>query len=90
MWVAGVCVEVVRDLTHVGVERPVALAKDLVCNPAEVREHRLELLRRWLDPVASPYNHRDPADLALGDPADLVLVVPGRERRGLTQVALGA
>jgi hypothetical protein len=89
MWVAGVGVKVVRNLAHVGVERPVALPENLVCNTAKAREHQLELLRRGFDTMASPYDHRDPADLALGDPADLVLVVPGRKRCGLTQIAFG-
>ena len=38
-------------------------------------------------PWPAPHDHRRRADLALGDPADVVLVVPGRDARRLAEVA---
>ena len=49
--------------------------------------HVRELLGRRIDAVAPPHDHRRRADLALGDPADVVFVVPGRDARRLAEVA---
>ena len=45
-----------------------------------------ELVRRRLDAVPAPHDHRDRADLALGDPADVVLVEPRRDPRRFAQI----
>ena len=50
--------------------------------------HVREVVGRRLDAVLAPHDHRHRADLALGDPADVVLVVPGRDPRRLAQVAV--
>ena len=49
--------------------------------------HVRELLGGRFGAVATPDDHRGRADLALGDPADLVLVEPRRDPRRLAQVA---
>src|SRR5262249_25155965 len=54
---------------------------------AQSRVHVAQVLGRRRDPVRAPDDHRHLADLALGDPADLVLVIPGRDASGLAEVA---
>src|SRR5262249_6403570 len=49
--------------------------------------HVSELVARGLRAVKAPHHHRHLADLTLGDPADLVLVVPRSETRRPAQVA---
>ena len=80
-------VEVVRDLAHVGVDRPIALPEHPVCDLAQLREHLLEVVCRRIYRVPAPDDHRDPTYLAVGDPADVVLVVPGGEASRFTQFA---
>jgi hypothetical protein len=45
------------------------------------------MLAGWLGAVKAPNDHRDLADITLGDPADIVLVVPRRDARGAAEVA---
>src|SRR6266567_5231690 len=81
-----VSVEVVRDIAHVAVHPELAdlrrgyLAQTL----AHVRDVRLRGSRA----VEAPHHHRRLADLALGDPADVVLEEPGRQFQGAAQVAV--
>ena len=49
--------------------------------------HVLELDGRRLVPVTAPHHHRHRADLALRDPADVVLVEPLRDPRRLAEIA---
>jgi hypothetical protein len=65
-------VEVVRDLAHDAVDRPVALTEHLVGNAAEMTEHRFELVRGRVGGVAAPDDHGDLTYLALGNPAQVV------------------
>ena len=50
---------------------------------------RLLHVGRRLGIVDLPHDHRHGADLALGDPAQVVLVEPGGDLRGFAEVAVG-
>src|SRR5205085_9671006 len=84
---AGVGMPVVRDIAHVTVQ-PV-FADLALCHVFQMSEHVREMLVGWVDPVTPPHDHRRLADLALGDPADLVLVKPRRDPLGPAQHAVG-
>src|SRR5919197_1413211 len=71
---ARVRVPVIRDVAHVPVQ-PV-LADLPLCHVLQMRQHVREMLVGRVQPVAAPDHHGRLADLALGDPADLVLVEP--------------
>lgn len=81
----AVRVIVVRDVPHVVVD--VELAELRRRDRAETLVHVPEMVFGRLHAVESPHDHRRLADVALGDPADVVLVVPGRDLRGPAQVA---
>jgi len=49
--------------------------------------HMRQLLGRWIHSVPAPHDHRHRANLAFGDPTNIVFVKPGRDARGLTQIA---
>src|SRR5438477_3451948 len=83
----GVRMPVVRDVAHVTVQ-PV-FADLALCHVFQMREHVREMLIGRIDPVPAPDDHRRLADLALGDPADLVVVEPRRDPLGPAQHALG-
>src|SRR5438105_6174468 len=84
---AGMRVPVVRNVAHVLVQ---PVFPDLaLCHIFQMRQHVREMLVRRVHPVAPPDHHRRLADLALGDPADLVLVEPRRDPLGPTQHAVG-
>src|SRR5436309_15510530 len=83
---AGVRVPVSRDVPHVPVQ-PV-LAQLPLCHVLQMRQHVREMLVRRVHPVAPPDHHGCLADLALGDPADLVLVKPRRDPLGPAQHAI--
>src|SRR5690349_2688412 len=81
-------VPVVRDVPHVPVEPMIA---DLpLCHVLQMPQHVGEMLVRRLHAVLPPDDHRGLTDLALGDPADLVLVKPWRDAFGLAQHAVVA
>ena len=80
-------VEVVGDLAHDPVVGPAAGAEDLVGHPAELGPHVVEIGLGGFGAVVAPDDHGDVADLAVGDPADVVLVVPGGEAGRLAQFA---
>ena len=50
--------------------------------------HVGEVVRRRVDAVPAPHHHRRVADLALGDPAHVVLVEPVGDLGGLAEVAV--
>jgi enoyl-CoA hydratase/carnithine racemase len=54
---------------------------------AQAGMHMLERLGRRLNAMLAPDHHRHCADFALGDPAQVVLVVPGSDARRLAQLA---
>src|SRR5437870_4015065 len=82
----GVRVVVVGDVAHVTVHPELAEPRrgDLAQSLAHVGDVRLG--RRGA--VKPPDHHGRLADLALGDPADLVLEEPGRELQGPAEIAV--
>lgn len=78
---------VVRNVAHVIVEGPLALAYRLVRDRAEQGPHLLTLLRWRRVAVFSPHHHRDFTDLAVGNPAEFALEVPRRDDRRLAEIA---
>jgi len=68
---------VVGDVAHVIVQ-PV-LADLNHCHVAQARVHVRKVVGRRIGAVPAPDDHRHCADLALGDPADVVLVEPRRD-----------
>lgn len=83
-------VEVVRDLTHDAVGGPGPGTEHLVGHPAQLIEHVVKHVLGRLHGVLAPHDHGNGTHLALGDPAHLVLVVPGGEPCRLAQVAAPA
>jgi glucose-1-phosphate thymidylyltransferase len=79
-------VVVVGDVPHVVVD--IVLEGEVLRDDrGQALVHVGELGGGRLGAVATPDDHRGRADLALGDPTDLVLVEPGRDPRRLAQVA---
>src|SRR5438067_8248219 len=86
--IARVGVEVVGDLAHDGVDMEAAFAESLRADALQSGEHVRPLLVWGLGPVTLPHDHGHHADLAVGHPAHVVLVVPGREAGRLAQFAM--
>jgi hypothetical protein len=84
---SGVGMVVVRDVPHVVVH--VMLAKLAAGDLGEAFAHVGEMISGRLHAVKAPHYHGHLTDLTLGDPADLILVVPGRDVGGATEVAAG-
>ena len=82
-------VVVVRDVAHVVVDVVVEVEVLLDDHREASVEHLLHV-RRGVGIVDLPHDHRDGADLALRDPAELVLVEPGGDVSGLAEVAVVA
>src|SRR2546428_664775 len=82
---SAVGVPVVRDVPHVVVhpELPELLRGDFRQTLAHVRD----VLVGGRGPVIPPDHHGHLADLALRDPADLVLVIPRGDPRGTAEIA---
>src|SRR5437867_9069991 len=78
--------EVVRDIPHVSVDPELAeLGRgDL----GQTLTHVRDVVGRRRGAVVAPDDHGCLADLALGDPADVVLPEPRRELQRLAQVAV--
>ena len=87
--IAPVGVEVVGDLAHDPIDRPAAVAEAGVGHPGQLRQHVRHIVVGRHRPMMLPDHHRDVADLAVGHPAHVVLVVPRRDVRRLTEVARG-
>src|SRR5579872_7401399 len=85
--VPRVRVVVVRDVAHVVVDVVASDAEPLVGDRAECGEQPVADLRRRSGGMDAPDHHRHLAQLAVRDPAVLVLVVPPRPPRGLAQLA---
>src|SRR5437588_46795 len=88
--VAGVGVEVVGDLAHDRIDVEPTLAEALGADALQGGEHVGPLVLGGLGAVPLPDDHGDSADLALGDPADVVLVEPRRDARRLAELAVAA
>src|SRR6266481_5414822 len=81
----GVGVVVVGDVAHVTVD--VILAELGRRDLTQPLAHVGQVLGRRLRAVPAPDDHRHLADLALRDPADVVLVKPRRQLLGPAQIA---
>ena len=84
---AGVGVEVVGDLAHHGVDDEATLAEHTRGDLGQGGQHALALIGLGRRPVTAPHDHRDVARVAVGHPAQLVLVVPARHARRVAQLA---
>ncbi len=82
----AVGVVVVGDVAHVVVDVALA-AENAGGDLAQQRVHVGHVLGGRLGAVVAPHHHGHVADVALGDPADVVLVVPGRDPGRPAQVA---
>jgi hypothetical protein len=80
-------VEVIRDLAHHSVHGEPGCSKTLPRHSLELSDHVLDGLGRRFGSMLIPHDHRDVADLAVGHPADVVLMVPRSHPGGLAQVA---
>lgn len=80
--------EVVRNLPHVVVDDP-AVTESIRRRVGETGQHVVPVLSWRVHAVPTPHHHRGLADLALGDPADVVLVEPRRYPFRLAQLAIG-
>src|SRR4029453_15776658 len=81
----SVGVEVVRDVAHVVVDPELTHAGG--GDFPELGLHVTQVVFGRRGAVKAPQDNRGLADVALGDPADLVLVVPGRDPRRPAQIA---
>lgn len=81
-------VVMIRDITHVIVEVPLARSKLLVGNEGELLLQR----RFYLDPrcgvVYSPHDHRHDTNRAVGDPTEIVVEVARGDDGRLTERTL--
>ena len=78
---------VVGDVAAMAVDDP---AREMLGRGAlEGGRHVRDLVGRRIDAVPPPHHHRHVAELAVGDPAHVVLVMPLRKAGGLAQVTVG-
>jgi len=85
--IACVSVKVIGDLTHYGVDGPIARTEDSVGDLGKLPDHVCAFFVGRIHPVCLPNHQRYGADLAVGDPSVLVLVVPGRQAGGVAKLA---
>lgn len=78
-------VVVIRNIPHVVVDIDLAELRRRYF--AKSRMHVGEMVRWRCDPVISPHDHGYITHVAFRDPADLVLVVPGCDLGGSTEIA---
>jgi hypothetical protein len=83
------CMSVIMigDVAHVVVE--IELAKPIEGDLRDALMHMSQMLDGWLGAMEAPHNHWHFADVTLGNPADVVLVIPGRDARRATEIAAG-
>jgi hypothetical protein len=74
----------VGNIAHVIVH--VNVAELASCYLAEALVHVTQMLGRRLRAVKTPYHHRHVAHITLGNPANIVLVVPGRDAGRSTEI----
>src|SRR5690606_7906656 len=77
---AGVGVPVVGDVAHVVVD--VVAVEDTVGHLGQPPRHVVAVLVGDVGAVPAPHHHGRRADLAVGDPAHVVLVIPGGDALG--------
>ena len=85
--ITGVSVEVIGDLAHLAVVAPATCPESSVSRFAETFEHEVDRCLVWIDAMHPPDHHGRVADLAVSDPAGLVLEVPRGQLRRLAQLA---
>lgn len=81
------CVVVVRDVSHVIVEIPAALPQLLIGHLGQGGHETILHIIGGRGVVGSPHHHGYETDLAVGNPTDVVLEVPRRDDRTLTEIA---
>jgi hypothetical protein len=79
-------VVVVGDIAHVAVDPELAQSRRR--HLPEPGPHVREVGRRRGYTMVAPDDHGDVTDIAFGDPADVVLVIPGRQPLGATQITV--
>jgi len=79
-----VCVKVIGNISHVVVN--VKLGELRGGYLSDALEHVGQVLGRGSGAVEAPHNHGHVANIALGDPADLVLVIPRGDSSGTAQI----
>jgi hypothetical protein len=85
---SSVGVVVVGDVAHVVIDVVLVIEVGTYDKGETFVEHGLHLMGR-LGIVLLPDDHRDCADLALGDPALIILVEPLGEASGFTEITPG-
>ncbi len=78
---------VVRDVTHVVIERPPARSEHFVGHLGEGGDEAFLHLLRGRSVVRSPHHHGHEADFAISNPAKVVLKVARRDDRTFTKIA---
>ena len=79
--------EVIRDLAHLAVVAPPTCPESSVRRFAEPFKHEVDRRLVRISAMDPPHHHGRVADLAVCDPAGVVLEVPGGQLRGLAQLA---
>jgi len=88
MLVTGMGMEMFRDLSHRGVEVPLAPAKSTICGPSKYVVHVSDGLVARCGAVRFPDHHRDQTDLAVRNPTDLIFCVPMGESGCFAQLTV--
>ena len=88
MTVAGMGMEMPRDLAHDPVDGETILTKTLVARGLQRGHHVGHLPLIGVDSMAFPHHHGAIAGFAVSHPADLVLVIPVRETGRLAQLTV--
>ncbi len=81
------CMKVIWNLTHHPVKGPTTFTESLISSMAEMVEHVLEVCFGRIDSVLAPNDHRCVTNLAVGDPANLVVEVPFGQLGRFAQLA---
>ena len=81
---------VIRDISHVVINTPLARTQLAVSNCSECLEQRVLNFWWWYRVVLPPYNHWHQADLAVGNPTQFVIEIPRRDDRRRTEGAATA
>src|SRR5579871_274518 len=79
--------EVIGYLAHHPVDRELLVSETGRGDASEFLQHVLDLVLGRRRAVLAPHDHRHVTHLAVGDPADVVLVVPRRHSGRLAQLA---
>jgi len=75
----------IGDVAHVVVE--IEVAEPIEGDLLDALTHMNQMLDGWLGAVEAPNDHRHFADVTLGYPTDVILVIPGGDAGGATEIA---